>query len=359
MFEKNRLKTQEKSSIEGKSLVVSVIIPMRNEESYIEKCVKSLIDQNYPKDCYEVIVVDGMSDDGSTNIVQSLSNNYSNIFLLENPNFFTSFGLNIGIRKSKGEVIIILGAHSFVEADFIKKNVETFENIEADCVGGSIENLGETYNAKAIALAMAFPFGIGSTPFRCSGREGYVDTVAFGAYKREVFKKIGLFDEGLRRNQDDEFNYRLRKNGGKIFITPQIRSFYYNRTVLKRLWSQYFQYGFWKIRVLQKHSKMMMLRQFIPAVFILSVTISLLLSFYDRMFFYLFLLILGSHFVCDFFFSFRIANKHGWKYFFFLPIVFNILHWSYGLGFLIGLFRFFRRWFIKESSSPKVTTEVT
>lgn len=345
--------------LKNKLPVVSIIIPMRNEESYIGKNIRSLINQDYPKDSYEVIVVDGMSEDGSKKAVQSFSNNSSNIILLENPDFFTSYALNVGIRKSRGEIIIILGAHSFVEVDFIKKNVETFEKVEADCVGGPIATLGGTYSAKVISLALASPFGVGDVLFRYSKKEGYVDTVAFGAYKREVFEMIGLFDEELVRNQDDEFNYRLRRSGAMIFITPQIRSFYYSRATLKKLSKQYFQYGLWKVRVLQKHSKMMRLRQFVPVVFILSVIISLLLSFYNKSFFYLFSLIIGSHFVCDVLFSSWIAKKHEWKHFLFLPIVFNILHWSYGFGFLMGLFRFFRRWFIKEPSSPKIITKAT
>jgi glycosyltransferase involved in cell wall biosynthesis len=335
--------------------VISIIIPMRNEENYIEKCVKSLIDQDCPEDSYEVIIVDGMSDDRSREIVRSLSNNHSNVFLLENPNIVTSFGLNIGIKKSRGKIVNILGAHSFVRADFIKENIETFENVEADCVGGPIQSVGKTYSARAISLAMSSPFGIGNALFRYSTRDGYVDTLAFGAYKREVFRKIGLFDEELVRNQDDEFNYRLRKAGGKIFITPRIRSFYYNQATLKKVWRQYFQYGFWKVRVMQKHLKMMKLRQFIPTVFVLSIIISLLLSFHSKIFLVSFLLISGIYLACNLFFSFRIARKYEWKYFFFLPLVFNTLHWSYGFGFLIGLFRFFHRWFIKTRNDCSVS----
>lgn len=339
--------------LKNKFPIVSIVIPMRNEEKYIGKNIESLINQDYPKGSYEIIVVDGMSDDGSQKTVQSFVNSNSNVILLENPDLFTPYALNAGIRKARGEIIIILGAHSFVNVDFIKKNVETFNRVEADCVGGPIETLGETYSAKAISLAMASPFGVGDALFRYSQKEGYVDTVAFGAYKREVFETIGLFDEELVRNQDDEFNYRLRRTGAMIFITPQVKSFYYSRASLKKLAKQYFQYGFWKVRVLQKQPKMMRPRQFVPFVFVLSVIISLLLSLYNKSFFYLSSLIIGSHLVCDFLFSFRIAEKSQWKNLFFLPVVFNIVHWSYGLGFLIGLFRFFRRWFIKESPLPK------
>jgi glycosyltransferase involved in cell wall biosynthesis len=349
VIEKATLRMEEEEvSSRNEFPLVSILIPMRNEEKYIEACIKSLIGQKYPQDSYEVIVVDGMSEDGSKEIVQSLLGNHSNIFLLENRDMLTSFGLNIGIEKSRGAIVSILGAHSFVEAEFIKENVEAFKKVEADCVGGPIRTLGKTYGAKVISLAMSSPFGVGNALFRYSEEEGYVDTLAFGAYKKDVFRRIGAFDEELVRNQDDEFNYRLRKAGGRIFMTPRIRSFYHSRATLKKVAVQYFQYGLWKVRLVQKHLKMMMLRQFVPAVFVLSVVMSLLLSFYDRAFLGLFLLISGSYFACNLFFSFKIAKKYGWKYFLFLPIVFITIHWSYGLGFLIGLFRFFHRWFIRE-----------
>lgn len=343
--------------LENKFLLVSVVVPVRNEEKYIRKCIKSLINQDYPRDSYEVIVVDGMSNDNSKKIIQSFVSTSSNIFLIKNPNLFTSFGLNIGIKKSKGDVIIILGSHSFVDSDFIRRNIETIQRVEADCVGGPIKTLGKGKDAKAISLAISSSFGVGDALFRYSQKEGYVDTVAFGGYKRKVFEEIGLFDEELIRNQDDELNYRLRKSGGKIFITPQIKSFYYSQTTLKKLGKQYFRYGFWKVRVLQKHPKMMMFRHFIPLIFVSSAIIVLLLSFYSRIFLYLFLFVLGSHFIGDILFSFEIARKQGWKYFPLLPIIFNVLHWSYGLGFLIGLFRFFNRWFVKESFLPKLVTK--
>lgn len=333
---------------------VSVIIPVRNEGDYIEECIRSLTDQDYPEDSYEILAVDGMSIDNSKEIVQSLSYNYSNIFLLENPNLLTSFGLNIGIRKSKGEIIIILGAHSSVKPDFICKNVEVLEKVNTDCVGGPIESLGETYNAGTISLAMASPFGVGDALFRYSESEGYVDTLAFGAYRRTVFERIGLFDEELVRDQDDEFNYRLRKAGEKIFITPQIKSCYYNRATLKKLWKQYFQYGFWKIRVLQKHPKTMRLRQFVPGTFVLTIVLSFACAWHYPIFFLFLLFILISYSGSNLFFSFKIAKEEDWKYFPLLPIVFATLHFSYGIGFWAGLIKFFPKWFQKEPEPPRL-----
>ncbi|MBW2341513.1 MAG: glycosyltransferase family 2 protein [Deltaproteobacteria bacterium] len=334
--------------------LVSVVIPMRNEAQHIDRCIRSLIQQDYPKNLYEILVVDGMSKDHSKKIIQSLSNSYSNIFFLENPNLLTSFGLNAGIRKSKAETIIILGAHSFVVPDFIRRNVEVLKNSGADCVGGPINSLGETYVASTISLAMSSQFGVGDALFRYAESEGYVDTVAFGAYKRTVFKEIGLFDEELVRDQDDELNYRLRKAGGKIFISPQIKSFYYNQANLRKLWIQYLLYGFWKIRVLQKHPKMMQLRQFAPACFVLSIALSSVGSLYFPILFSLLLSILMSYIVTNIFFSFRITRKEGWKYLPLLPVVFSTLHLSYGMGFLAGLIKFISKWFQDEPEPPRL-----
>lgn len=336
---------------------VSVVVPMRNEAQCIEKCIRSLIDQDYPADLYEVLVVDGMSNDQSKKTVQAISNKYPNILLLENPGILTSFGLNIGIRKSKGELIIILGAHSFVQNDFIRKNAEFLKKKnEHHCVGGPIQTLGGTNIAEAISLAMSSRFGVGDALFRYGKSEAYVDTVAFGAYKRELFEKIGLFDEELARNQDDEFNYRLRKAGGKIFITPQIKSFYYSRATFKKLCSQYLQYGFWKIRVFQKHPGMMKLRQFVPGVFVLTLMLSAMFSFRYPVWLLLFTSIIISYIGCSLYFSFLIAREQGWKYFLMLPLTFAILHFSYGFGFLAGFIRFLPKWLQKEKESPSFQT---
>jgi len=333
---------------------VSVVVPTRNEAQHIERCIRSLMDQDYPRNLYEILVVDGMSNDDSKEIIQLLSKNYSNIFFLANPNLLTSFGLNIGIRESKAGIVIILGTHSFVMPDFIRRNLEILEKSGADCVGGPIVSLGETYVASTISLAMSSPFGVGDALFRYAESEGYVDTVAFGAYKRAVFEKIGLFDEELARDQDDEFNYRLRKAEGKIFISPQIKSCYYNRADLRKLWMQYWQYGFWKIRVLQKHPKMMRLRQFVPACFVLSTALTFLGSFYSAVSLFFLCLILTSYIVSNLFFSFKIAKKEGWKYLPLLPIAFSTLHLSYGMGFLAGLIKHFSRWFQEEPLPPKL-----
>ena len=339
--------------------LVSVILPIRNEGKYIEKCLSTIIEQDYDLDKIEILVVDGASEDNTKEIVKKLCVKHKNVRLLHNPWRVVPTAMNIGIRNAKGNVIVRVDGHTILEKDYISQGIEYLKKTQADNVGGLMRAIGKTYLSSAIAFATSSPFGIGNAAFHYSNKEQYVDTVYMGIYPREVFHKIGLFDEELVRNQDDELNYRLRKAGGRIFITPQIKSYYYNRGSLQSLWKQYFQYGFWKIRVLQKHPKMMQLRQFLPACFILSIMTSILLSSWNFFFFYLLLFILLSYSVCNFYSCFRIAKKESWKYLPMLPITFATLHLSYGTGFLAGLAKFLPNWFKKEPEPPKLPKNST
>ncbi|MBC8184490.1 glycosyltransferase family 2 protein [candidate division KSB1 bacterium] len=323
---------------------ISIILPIRNEEKCITKCLESAVNQDYGKSNYEILIIEGMSTDNTMTIIKRFMQKYDNIRLFNNPKMIAPTAMNIGISQAKGEVIIRLDGHSTFEKDYLSQCVKYLEKTESDCVGGVIKSINETTMGKAIALAMSCPFGVGNARFRTSGSEGYVDTLAFGAYRKEVFDKIGLFDEELVRAQDEEFNYRLRKAGGGIFFTPKIKSYYFPRANLKKLWRQYFGYGLWKIRVLQKHLKTMQLRHFIPALFIVSLIGSLVLGLLWKPMFWIFAFISIIYLLTSLAFSARISLKQGFKYFPILPIIFSTLHFSNGAGFLIGLVRFFRYW---------------
>ncbi len=325
------------------SLNISIITPIRNEERYIAECLTSLVNQDYTE-AYEILVVDGMSTDKTREIVREFEKKHKNIKLFDNPNKTVPYALNIAIRNARGEVIIRVDGHAVIEKDYLSQCLKYLKQTNAECVGGVIESINVTFIGKAIALAMSSPFGVGNARFRTSGDEGYVDSLAFGAYQRKVFDKIGYFDEELVRNQDDEFNYRLRKFGGKIFLTPKIKSYYYPRSNLKKLFRQYFQYGFWKVRVLQKHFKMMQARQFVPPVFVLSLIISLLGGLFYKNSIWLFFVIFFSYISACLLASLQIARKKGNKYFLMLILIFAILHISYGLGFLKGLIKFSPNW---------------
>jgi len=188
---------------------VSITIPCRNEEKYIAKCLQSIINSTYPKELLEVFVCDGMSDDTSVQIIQSFTQKYSFITLLENKLKTTQYALNLGINASDADVKIILGAHAEIYPDYIENCIKTFDiDPQIACVGGVLENVMEDEQSRIISLAMSSSFGVGNAHFRTGEKDGFVDTVAFGAYKKNVFEKAGCFDEDLVRNQDDEVRFR-------------------------------------------------------------------------------------------------------------------------------------------------------
>ncbi len=220
---------------------VSVIIPCRNEEKYISKCIESVVNSDYPQNRLEVLISDGLSNDKTQEIIKHFIHTYPYIKLLINKKKTTPHALNLGIKNSNGGVVIILGAHAEIQSDYISNCVELLnKNTSVGCVGGHMENIYEDKRSKVISLAMSSVFGVGNAHFRTGNKEGYVDTVAFGAYKRDVLDKIGLFDEELTRNQDDELNYRLIKAGAKIYLSKDIKSKYYVRAAYDKLFRQYY-----------------------------------------------------------------------------------------------------------------------
>lgn len=322
-------------------LKVSIVIPCRNEKNYIQKCLDSFINQTYPKELYEVLVCDGMSDDGTREIVKRYEEKYYNVHLLNNDGLTAPKAMNIGIIHSKAESIIIFGAHAYADKYFIQKNVELlYRNKEIGCVGGTLETISENVKGEAIALAMSSPFGVGNALFRYAKEETYVDTVAFGAYKRTVLDEIGYFDDELVRNQDDEINFRVTKAGYKILLSPQIRATYYSRGSLKKLWRQYFQYGFWKVRVMQKHGGTPSIRHLVPMAFVLGNIGAAILSMFFKSIFYIWMAVLGLYIIGDLISASKLTKgkRNLLKY---VPIVFPILHFSYGLGFLDGILNFY------------------
>jgi len=324
---------------------VSILIVVYNEERYIEKCIGSILTQDYPKNKYELIIIDGLSTDNTRSIIKQIINsNLTKIRLIDNPKKILATGWNIGVKQAKGEVIIRIDAHSYVANNFIKTNIEYLDKIkDADCVGGIIESVNDSFMGKVISLAMSSPFGVGSARFRTGGYEGYVDTVAYGAYRKRIFDEIGLFDEKLVRNQDDEFNYRLIKSGGKIFLTPKIKSYYYPRSSLNKLWKQYYQYGYWKVRVIQKHKLPASLRHLVPVTFVLSLIGSGCFALFSKIGISLLFLLLSTYLLTSCIFSVKIALKKGLIFLPILPLTFACLHLSYGIGFLQGIFDFIIR----------------
>ena len=319
--------------------LVSIIIPCRNEEKYIFECIDSIIQSDYELNNMEIIVVDGKSTDSTIDILQGCLKKNRNIRFLINDHQTTPFALNLGIKNAKGEFIRILGAHSKIDKSFIHDGVLLFlKDNKIGCVGGCIENIYENDLSRTIAYAMGSPFGVGNAYFRTGKKSGYVDTVAFGIYKQEVFDKIGLFDEELVRNQDDEFNYRVTKNGYKILLSKDISLKYYVRSSLGRLYKQYFQYGYWKVLVNKKHRTITTFRQMVPFLFIFSLGLFLVGSLFIAKFIYIFIAEMAIYISLDMFFSFKSDLQFKKKIH--LIIVFFLLHMGYGIGYLLGLFDF-------------------
>ena len=339
---------ETKRAIDAAGLpLVSVIMPIRNEAEHIERCLDAVVGQDYPVDRLDVIVVDGMSDDDTREITSGYVQGYPNVHLLDNPQRIVPTALNIGIRAARGDIIIRVDGHTTIAPDYIHQCVTTLERTGADNVGGRMDAQAPGYFGKAVALATSSPFGVGNSRFHYSRKEEWVDTVYLGAYRREVFDRIGLFDEELVRNQDDEFNYRLSACGGRILLCPQIRSQYTNRSSPRKLWRQYFEYGYWKVRVLQKHPRQMQWRQFVPPAFVMALLVALGLSALKV--FWPLALIAGSYMVANLAACLWIARRCGLQYLV-LPVVFSILHLSYGTGFLNGLICFANRWGDRDSS---------
>ncbi len=248
---------------------VAVIIPCRNELNYIEACVQSVLDQDYPADRLHVYVVDGQSDDGTRQLIEQEFEANSRVHVLDNPNRTTPYALNIGIQHADADVSIIFGAHAVMQPYYVSGCVALLhEDPRAGCVGGMIENVNENTVAGYISQCMSSSFGVGNAHFRTGNGSGYVDTVAFGAYRREVFEQVGYFDEALTRNQDDEFNYRVKKGGWEIVLDPEVRSKYFVRGSYGKLARQYYQYGYWKVYVNVLHATVTTIRQLIPFAFV-------------------------------------------------------------------------------------------
>ncbi len=265
--------------------------------------------------------------------------------LYDNPGRIVPKGLNILIPNAKGDILIRVDGHCVIAPDYVSSCVKHILEDDVDGVGGPMHSIGENKGSQAIALAMSSKFGVGGSSFRTeTGETKLVDTVPFPAYTREIIQKVGLYDEELVRNQDDEFNYRIRKAGGKILLAEDVQSKYYSRGSLNKLWKQYFQYGFYKVRVMQKHPRQMRPRQFVPVLFVLSLIASIIMMLVFPWGSILLSGLVGLYIAANLFASILTARKMGWYAVWRLPFAFMAIHLSYGSGFLWGLFKFWNRW---------------
>ncbi|MFN8577296.1 MAG: glycosyltransferase family 2 protein [Candidatus Sericytochromatia bacterium] len=325
--------------------LISVIIPVYNEEKHLNEVFSSIDEQNYPKEFTEIIFVDGNSQDQSIKLLKEYASKKQNIHIYNNEKKIVPISMNIGIKNSNGKYVIRLDSHSKYNKDYLSKCVEVLQKTNAENVGGAIRLIGELPVQKAIKLATTCAFGIGNSGFHYEDYEGYVESVYLGAYRKDILEKIGMYDEELVRNQDDELNYRLIKSGGKIFMSKEIISYYYPRPSLKRLWKQYYEYGYWRVRVIQKHKFPASIRQLIPAIFVTSIILGIILLFFKGLGLLILLPLIFLYTPLMFYFSIKQAIKYNFYNIFLTSSVFLILHFSYGTGFLKGVLDFY---FIKK-----------
>ncbi len=324
------------------NIKISIIIPCRNEEKFIDKCLNSIIANDYSKDNLEVLVVDGMSEDATRRIVETYSQSYPFIRHLDNPKKITPVALNIGLKHAKGEIIMRMDAHTTYEKYYIAKCVKYLCENNADNVGGVWKILPQNNSsiAESIAHVLSSSFGVGNAYYRIGSKKPkYVDTVPFGCYKKEVFDAIGLFNEELARSQDIEFNLRLKKWGGKIMLFPDIVSYYYARSTLKALAKNSFWNGFWVIYSAKFAKIPFSFRHLVPLFFVSLVLGSLFLSRVYTPFIYLFTFILSLYLIINILFSFRISLTNKLRLFPALVISFFTLHFWYGVGSIWGLIK--------------------
>lgn len=320
-----------------RDIIVSVVMPLYNEERYIGNCIESLLLQDYARERMEWIFVDGMSKDRTVSIIESYRAEYPDLIkILHNPNKTVPYAMNIGIKEAMGKYIIRLDAHADYARDYISKCVHYLDTVDADNVGGVAETKARSKFGNTIAKMLSTPFGVGNSQFRINGKSGYVDTVPFGAFRREVFEQYGGYDERLTRNQDNEMNYRIRKNGGKIFMADDIHLTYYCRDTVKGICDMAFKNGKWNVITMRFVPGSMGVRHFVPLAFLLS----LLFLIIGTCIWLPIGILLGSelvlYLVCDAFFSMKVASGVG--EFLTLLLLHFLFHITYGFGSLAGLF---------------------
>jgi len=319
---------------------VSLIVPCRNEKHYIAPCIRALLAQDLPVGSFEIIVADGLSDDGTREILTRLAAAYACLRLVDNPGRIVATGLNTAIRAARSRIIIRIDAHTQYARDYVSQCLAVLHETGADNVGGPWVAQGTGYMGRAVAAAFQSPFAVGGAQGHNPYHTGPVDTVYLGCWPREVFDRIGFFDEELVRNQDDEFNLRLRRAGGLIWQSPRIKSWYHPRASLWLLWRQYAQYGYWKVRVIQKHGWPASVRHLVPAAFVLTMLTLPLAALVWPWAWWLWGACGIVYSAGNLAASVAAARRSGLTLCLVLPAVFACYHLGYGYGFLQGIWDF-------------------
>ena len=325
------------------NILVSVIVCCYNEEKYIQRSINSLIQQQNLLGEMEILVVDGMSNDNTRVIINEIVQSDVRIKLYDNILKVKSPAVNIGFRAARGKYIAICDAHTTYEPNYISNSLKIFESHpETWCVGGPIESIGESNFGKANAIAMSSLIGVGNAKHRFPNYEGYAEMVCFPVFRRETIDKVGYYDDFFIINHDDEYCFRLRKAGGKVYLSPPAKSYYYVRNTFIGLFKQYYSYGLWQIAFLKKHKIPISLRQLVPFTFFLSMLILIIAGIlFNNVF--LGILLPMLYFLILTLYSVPILIKHGINVALNFPLAIFTLHFSYAVGFLSGIFKFLFR----------------
>lgn len=326
---------------------ISVIVSCRNEIRHIRTFLGCLFHQDLRGLEMEVLVADGMSEDGTRDVLAEFDKKYTVLRIIDNPEKIAATGLNYAIREAKGELILRMDAHSLYAPDYIRTCVEILYETNADNVGGPALTRADGYIPEAIAHAFHVQFAVGGAKFRNPQYEGPVSTVPYGCWRKSTLDSIGLFDPNLVRGQDDELNYRINSSGGKVWQSPKIISWYQPRTTLSALFNQFFQNGFWKVVAVRKHRRPASFRNLVPIGCLLTGILLLFIAVVANLMGFDLLqtasitalcVMAAVYFLASFLSAIAVARREGWKFLPVMPIVFATYQLPYALGFLFGLF---------------------
>ncbi len=320
---------------------ISALLVTYNESRYIERSLKSLIFQNYPHDLFEIIIIDGGSTDDTLSLAKALIQILSEknvkipkIAFFNNPKKILAAGWNIGIKNAIGDYVIRLDAHAEAPPNFLRLSVETILNTKTVCVGGKLITKTIDEKGKMITYVLSSPFGVGNSLFRVSAKAGYADTAVYGLYTKDIFEKVGYFDESLLRNQDIELHSRIREYGGKFYFNPDIATFYYSRDTIKKMLSQAYLNGLWNMIILKKKMTKLSIRYFVPLLFFLFLVLSTFGGFFFNQIWLLEILVIVVYFTLALVASLNKTKKITQVVL--LPLLFFIFHMTYGVGSLYG-----------------------